>query len=109
MFSFAKLPRYAYVLIAACIVFNLKINPRQYNNVGLACFDLFKGTAYHYDREMNERYRGIQACASDTCEVSALKYVPASIYYSDMTTDENDWKNKIYAQYFSKKALRIKK
>lgn len=108
MFSFAKLPRYAYVIIAACVVFNLKINPRQYNNVGLACFDLFKGTAYHYDREMNDRYRGIQACASDTCEVSALKYVPASIYYSDMTTDENDWENKIYAQYFSKKALRIK-
>jgi hypothetical protein len=107
--STGPLPGYAVVIIFIFIFCSMKIHSNQTNNIGLAWYDLLKGTAASYNKEMKERYATIRACRSDMCEVDSLDHVPVSIFYDDIEADENDWKNQIYASYFSKKAIRLRR
>lgn len=73
------------------------------NNIREAYLDILKGTAYHYDQEMDERYRLIENCSQDTCNIPALKNKPKTILSSDLSSDpthENFYYNACIADYF---------
>lgn len=69
--------------------------------------DLFSGSAYRYNKELNERYKVIESCTNDTCYVLPLIECPQSICGDDIKEETNDWRNKCYDSYFNKNVMRI--
>lgn len=78
-------------------------------NFMTAYSDLFSGTAYKFNKEMNERYKYIEESKSDTLELNSLENYPKTIYPFDITNDPNRIYNQWYARHFNKKSVIIKK
>lgn len=78
------------------------------SNVRIVYADLLLGRAYEYDLELTERYKVIQSCQSDICQVLKLSNTPATLFVSDITTDAENWRNECYKSYFSEKEIVIK-
>ena len=72
----------------------------QNNNIKTAYSDLFSGKAYRYDLELKRRYDMIKQSTKDTLYIQKLKYKPATIYFDDITSNPEDWRNKCYDSYF---------
>jgi hypothetical protein len=68
-----------------------------------------QGTAYAYDMKMWKRYKALQQCRNDICEVKKLKSYPYAIFFDDIQEDETDWRNITVASYFNKKGIKLKK
>jgi hypothetical protein len=81
----------------------------QPNNIRDMYVDVCKGSAFRYNKEMNQRYEYIKNCNTDTCSLERIKNTPHSIFYGDMSTDKNYWINQHTATFFDKKALALKK
>jgi hypothetical protein len=105
-YTFIKSPVYVRVAFIAMIVLSLNYT-NQTNNIRYAYVDLFKGTAYRYNNELNTRYRLISTCKSDTCELDTLKNKPYTIYVGDISDDKDNWVNKCTGSYFHK-IIRLK-
>jgi len=73
------------------------------NNVSTAYVDLLSGKARAYDEALVERDATVSACKSDTCKVSALADVPATIFFTDIRplSDRSGlWINLHYSNYW---------
>lgn len=84
------------------------------SNLKTAWSDLLSGTAYRYDKELNERYEAIKACQAFTCDVAPLKNIPRTIYFYETAVDEKtdtpfllQYKDNSYAHYFGKNRIRV--
>ena len=78
------------------------------SNIRMAYVDLFSGKAHRYDSQFTDRYKQIAECQTNICEVNVLSDVPATIYFDDITSNAEDWRNKEYAKYFGKEAIVLK-
>jgi len=78
------------------------------NNINVAFEDLFSGSAYNYNRQLNERYQAIEDCKTDSCRVDSLLNIPKTIFYKDITSNpallNSDW----YGRFFNKKSVALK-
>ncbi|MEO8210814.1 MAG: DUF6056 family protein [bacterium] len=100
-----RIPQYIYVLaIAVTLLFVLKKN-----NIRTAYADLLRGTAYKYNNELNHRYDFITQSLSDSCEVAVIKNIPRTIFVFDITENAENIYNEVYAHYFNKKSIVLKK
>ncbi len=75
----------------------------------MAFADLLRGTAYKYDKELNERYNFIFENKSDSCEVAQIESIPRTLFVADILSDPDAVLNQMYAHYFNKKAVYLKK
>ncbi|MDZ7292976.1 MAG: DUF6056 family protein [candidate division KSB1 bacterium] len=121
--KFEKLLVYVYPIVGVAIVCSLFL---QHNNIALAYSNLLnkeiiekiisldlqsldlRGTAFLYDIEMRNRYKTIQQCQDDICEVDKLTSHPYAIFSEDLQEDENDMRNTTFASYFKKKGVRLR-
>lgn len=79
------------------------------NRIRIAYGDLIKGRAYEYNKQFAKRYDDIQNCKSDTCVVDKLTIFPTTVFVTDITDNCDDERNKYWAWYFNKKAIKTKK
>lgn len=79
------------------------------NNIRAAFGDLLTGRASDFNTALNQRYKIIEKCQSDTCFVPPITMHPASIWFTDMTDSITGEENTRYGFYFGKKALLIPK
>lgn len=73
------------------------------NNLKTAYSDIFTGTAYRYQLEMQERYQILENCTRKTCIVPALKNKPKTIFSSDLGSNRSEeiyYYNKCIANFF---------
>lgn len=103
-FSFFKNRRYLYGL---SIVFVILFLIKQ-NNVSTAFKDLFSGSAYNYNRQLNERYQFLENCPNDSCRVDSLINIPKTIFYKDITSNPALFNSEWYGNFFNKKSVALK-
>ena len=70
------------------------------NNVSAATGELLSGSAYRYDREMNQRYELIRKCRGDSCVVPRLHHTSITLRY-----DSTDLDDPHISDYFQKEVL----
>lgn len=87
--------KYRYVLQCLLLLTGFALK----GNVPVAVSEIISGKAYYYDREMNERYKLLQECVTDTCVVPPLKHIPVTLRYGSADYDPH------IAEYFNKKAV----
>lgn len=80
-------PLFAYKLILGLFILGFMV--LKTNNIKKVYADLFKGTAYQYHLEMEERYAQLRSCVSDSCMVSPLQHKPATIFAFDLVPDSS--------------------
>ncbi|MDQ3019691.1 MAG: DUF6056 family protein [Bacteroidota bacterium] len=103
--SIKKIPQYIYILFTLILLSYLL----KQNNVRTAYADLLRGTAYKYNNELNKRYEFISQSSSDSCEVLEIKNIPRTIFVFEITGDSKNIYNEVYAHYFNKKSIVLKK
>ncbi len=96
--TFIKFSNWVNYLIVLLILIKLTSN----NNIKTAYADLFSGQAYHYDLELKKRYQLIDQASQNTVKVSKLKNEPKTIFFDDITSDSEDWRNDCYDNYFNR-------
>jgi hypothetical protein len=84
--------RYKYVLFFILVLTGAVTK----NNISTAAKQLIHGDAAAYNREMNNRYRLVRQCNSDTCEVPQLQHRPTTLRYSSFDDDQH------IGEYFNK-------
>jgi len=122
-FKFEKLAGRVYPILGLAVFGCIFL---QHNNIRLAYSNLvsmrmikaivslqprksaLQGTAYFYDIRMRKRYKALQQCQENVCEVKRLKSYPYAIFFEDLQDDEQDWRNRTVASYFNKKAVKLK-
>lgn len=123
-FKLDKLFGYVYPILGVAVFCSLFM---QHNNIRLAYSNLLppkmikgiisleprksdlRGTAYAYDMKMWKRYKALQQCQGDICEVKKFKSHPYAIFFEDIEENEKDWRNMTVASYFNKKGIKFKK
>lgn len=103
-FSFIKNRKYLYGLSLVFIILFL-IKP---NNITTAFNDLFSGSAYSYNRQLNERYQFLENCPNDSCRVDSLINIPKTIFYKDITSNSTMLSSEWYGNFFNKKSVALK-
>lgn len=78
------------------------------NNIKVAYSDLITGKAYQYDLELKRRYQLIGDSKIDTVFVPKLRYIPATIYFDDITNDTKDWRNQCHDSYYKSKTILLR-
>jgi hypothetical protein len=79
------------------------------SNFVLVAGDLIHGTAYRYNKELQQRYARIWADPSPVCQVEVLRNTPRSLFPSDIGYVNEGWINESYAAYFGKRSIALKK
>ncbi len=79
------------------------------NNVTTAFLDLFSGSAYNYNRQLNERYEFINESQTDSVKVDSLINTPKTLYYKDLTSNPESRPSDWYNKFFNKKSIFLKK
>jgi hypothetical protein len=77
-------------------------------NVKNALKDLRSRDFIAYDQELNARYEQIANTSSDTIIVDSLHFFPRTLYFDDLSSEPENWKNVPYAAYFGKRVIRLK-
>lgn len=97
---------YATVLVAFLLnnVFNIN------NNVATSYVDLITGRASNYNEELEKRRVLIENNnnTSQVIMIPVIDNLPKTIYFNDISNDENYWANRSYKEYWNCKA-KIKK
>jgi Ni,Fe-hydrogenase I cytochrome b subunit len=95
-------------LLLASILFVTVVTFTKAKNIKVMYNDIFRGTAYRYDQEMQQRYQKISTSTSDTVYVAPLKNIPLSLNFDEIKDTEKHLWNKCYATYFEKKVIILK-
>lgn len=80
-----------------------------YYTASSAITDLRSGSAGIYGEEQRERIKLYRNRKNDTVEIDDLSEKPSLLFFSDITSDENDWTNKGVARFYDLEAVVIKK
>jgi hypothetical protein len=94
IFCWLPLRQLPYKYLVACVLFAVGMFTK--NNISTATKELLNGEAAAYNREMNNRYKIIRACPSDTCEIPKLQHRPTTLRYSSFDNDGH------IGEYFNK-------
>ena len=97
-----------YFYAAGIIIIALFISAKS-NNIRTAYSELIRGTASEYDSRMNDRYKTIYECTSDSCLVDSIKNVPKTLGEVQLTSDPMSNFNRWYSRYFHKKYVFLRK
>ncbi len=87
---------------------SVKVNPHIYTGTS-AAYDILNGSAAEYKREFDDRLAVLKDSGNDDVELLPFSTRPALLFFSDITTDKNDWLNKALASYYHKKSVIIVK
>ncbi|HVU53889.1 MAG TPA: hypothetical protein VHD83_02490 [Puia sp.] len=82
--ALARLGRYRNMAVAALLIMGFMWK----NNVSTAARELVSGSAYQYDREMNQRYQLILQCKADSCVVPRLRHTSITLRYDSADLDD---------------------
>ncbi|GFE58493.1 hypothetical protein AOG1_23730 [Geobacter sp. AOG1] len=93
-------------LLVAYTLFLLSLG---HSNLVMVAGDLVSGRSYRFDRELRQRYAQIKADPKPDCEVDVLKYVPKSLFFSDIYFVNRDWINQSYADYYGKSSIILRR
>ncbi|AYA38016.1 hypothetical protein D3Y59_13780 [Hymenobacter oligotrophus] len=77
------------------------------NNIVVAYRDWLGGAAARYDRQLTARYAYLRTATPPDVMVERLLDPPATVLFSDLETNPNDWANQAYAEYFGKRSIRV--
>lgn len=94
IFCWLPLPGVPYKYLLVCVLFAVGIFTK--NNISTATRELLNGDAAAYNQEMNNRYKLIRECKSDTCEIPQLQHRPRTLRYSSFDNDGH------IGEYFNK-------
>src|SRR6185503_13333846 len=94
--AFVRLGRYRNIAVVVLLVAGFMVK----NNVSIAVRELVSGSAYQYDREMNQRYQLIRQCRTDSCVVPHLGHTSIMLRY-----DSADVNDAHVSSYFQKKVI----
>jgi hypothetical protein len=94
------------VVFAVGSMLSVKVNPHIYTGTS-AAYDIVNGNAAEYKREFDERLVLLKDSGTDDVELSPFSVRPELLFFSDITTDKNDWLNKALASYYHKKSVII--
>jgi hypothetical protein len=83
---------YKYFLVSILLIAGMFTK----NNISTATRELLNGDAAAYNHEMNDRYKLIGECKSDTCEIPQLQHRPVTLRYSSFDNDAH------IGEYFNK-------
>lgn len=74
-----------------------------------AVSELYTGEAIEYDKVMMERHEIIKKFqgTEESVILSPLSVRPNLLFFDDITTDENDWRNRSMAEYYGLKSIKI--
>ena len=77
-------------------------------NIYTAYSDLLT-RASGYDQSLLARYKKLEDCRGneESCVVEELSLKPGSVFFDDITADENDWRNRCYAEYYGIRSVKI--
>ncbi len=103
----AILNKAVYFYLAGSIVLVLFLFGKN-NNIRIAYSELIRGTASEYDSRMNDRYKTIYECTSDSCRVDSIKNVPKTLGEVQLTSDPMSNFNRWYSRYFHKKYVLLR-
>lgn len=73
-----------------------------------AAISLVTGEAVQYHNEINQRICEYQDKSQRNITVKEYSVKPNVIYYSDVTTDPSDWRNRVIAEFYNKKSVKLK-
>jgi hypothetical protein len=71
--------------------------------------DLIAGRFTAFDRDMQSRYGAIAACravSEPVCRIDAVRSVPVSYVFADVSSAASDFVNAAYARYFGVRVVR---
>lgn len=98
-----SLPRFVIPILCIMLVYSLV----DEGNVRKVYADLLKGRASRYDQAMLARQELVRTSKEQTIILPALKSPPETIFFDDITTDGNHWKNYCYSRYIKKDSVVI--
>ncbi|WP_321425296.1 DUF6056 family protein [uncultured Bacteroides sp.] len=101
---------YKFIYIAIFIAFLLNNVFNINNNIATSYVDLITGKAKNYDIELEKRNIIIQNNKSNRKIITLplINNLPKTIYFKDISNDENYWANRSYREYWNCKS-KIKK
>ncbi|QRM87788.1 hypothetical protein FG167_00655 [Lacinutrix sp. WUR7] len=76
-------------------------------NIRTAFSNVLSGDASAYNTELQERYTYLLQTEEENCIVSKLNHKPATIYFDDISSNKEDWRNKSYQNFFEKTSIII--
>jgi hypothetical protein len=114
MFGLQKLERHATLsaqlqAIGGWILPLLAVLLFGQGNVRQAYVDLVTGRAATYDRELNARYAALDAARPLARSVVSptLSRIPTTVFFRDIATDPDDWRNRCYATFWGVPEVRL--
>ncbi len=102
---------FAFIYIAVVIAFTFNNLLNINNNIITSYVDLITGKAENYDKEIQKRNLIIQNNSSNQRIITLQKInnAPGTIYFNDISNDENYWANRSYKEYWNcKSKIKIK-
>lgn len=97
-------------LVKFSLMILLTLQLLQEKNVKTAYSDLYRGTAYKYDKELKYRYEIIKENRGrDTCYVPKLINKPLTIFVADIARDSKEWRNITYSMYWNSSPIVLRK
>lgn len=80
-----------------------------HSNLILVSKDLFSGTSYRYDQELQQRYAFLRENPAPECSVKMLRNQPKSLFFGDIYFTGDNWINRSYADYFGKTTILLER
>ena len=96
-----------YILILVTI--SVAGNANTYTTSHEAIIELVNGEAKKFDEEMDNRIKYYLDDSITDVEVEPLTVHPKLLYFEDLSTDSNDWKNVEASIYYNKNTIKVKK
>lgn len=106
-FHFEKIQYSKSFLAIFMLLFLLFLSAFKRGNYYIASKDLISGKAYIYNKEFEERDRIMKTSEDAICSLPSFSVYPTSIFNEDITSDETNTWNKLFAQHYKKDAVRV--
>jgi len=101
-----KIPKLSFVQILLPLLLMVYFGKFQ-NNIKTAYSDLYYGVASRYNNELSERNKKLLSTDDKNCGVSKLKNIPKTIYFKDITENNDEAAQKNYSAFFNKDSIFI--
>lgn len=98
------------VIYSIIILLGIGILSLEYKQMSsyIAIKSIISGEAKQYDEEMKNRIQLYNNEELKDVEVEKLTVKPYLLFFDDITTNENDWRNVALSRYYKKNSVKIK-
>ena len=102
MVSLFKNKYYTYIYSALLLLFIFVVVFNQHGIVATSYMDLVSGKASRYSTELNERYDLVKNHSNkdSVLIIKNLENIPQTIYFVDISTEADSWKNETFRKYW---------